>query len=159
MVLVSEGAAGTAVPCACGVQVKVPSFRELQQVALVEGPPAEAAEDESAVGWVVVLCLGALVFGFLAFGWALLAFQYGPAATIGAVVSEIGHFWLLALIIRHCRRDAVALALFVPFFTWWFAFQRWDIAKWPFVCTAGGLVLSLAAAIGPDSGRGLWRGA
>jgi hypothetical protein len=75
----------------------------------------------------------------------LLSFRAGGIAGSAYLVAQVGQIWLLVLIIRECHSDAVFYALVIPFFTWYFALQRWDIAKWALVCNMGGILLMLLA--------------
>jgi hypothetical protein len=52
------------------------------------------------------------------------------------------------LIVWKCHPEAVVWCLLMPFFTWYFAFQRWGIAKWAFLCNLGGLLIFLAVLTG-----------
>jgi hypothetical protein len=54
-----------------------------------------------------------------------------------------GQVWLLILIVRECNPDAFFYALMIPFFTWYFTYQRWDMAKRPFIIHVGGLLMHL----------------
>ena len=67
-------------------------------------------------------------------------------ACVVSLFAAIGcQIWLILLIMR--GNPVLALvALVVPFFTWYFAFQNWDIAKKPFLGTIAGLVLWLIFA-------------
>jgi hypothetical protein len=87
--------------------------------------------------------VGSLVFGGVAFILILLSFRAGEAAGIAFLVAQIGQVWLLVLIVRECPPDAIFLALLIPFFTWYFAYQRWDIAKWPFLLNLAGSLVAL----------------
>jgi hypothetical protein len=59
------------------------------------------------------------------------------------LLAQVGQIWLLVLIVRECQPDAIICAVVIPFFTWYFAYQRWDIAKWAFFCNVGGSLLLL----------------
>ena len=66
------------------------------------------------------------------------------------VVTMIGcQIWLILLIMRGSPMLAL-IALVVPFFTWYFAIQNWDIAKLPFLGHITALVVLLGFAfMGP----------
>ena len=59
----------------------------------------------------------------------------------GYKLALAGQIWLVYLIIRECHPEAIVWSLLIPCFTWSFAFQRWDIAKWAFICYLGGVTL------------------
>jgi hypothetical protein len=93
-----------------------------------------------SVGGVARWVLGALVFAALVLLGALWAIDSGIFG-LGYLAAVVGQLWLLVLIIRECRPDAIFLALVVPFFGWYFAYQRWDVAKWAFLLNVGGLLV------------------
>jgi hypothetical protein len=72
-----------------------------------------------------------------------VSFAAGGLAGFGSVVVWASQIWLLALVMRECSPGAILLALLIPFFTWYFAYQRWDVAKWPFLINAGGVLLNI----------------
>jgi hypothetical protein len=84
-----------------------------------------------------------MVFVAMALGLAVVAASAGGLAAFGYVIGLVGQIWLLIQIARFCAPDALGLALLVPFFTWYYGIQRWDIAKWPLLCSVGGTFLSL----------------
>jgi hypothetical protein len=134
---VGEGAAGGVLTCACGRAVQVPSLRELRNQFRVEAE-TKAVRSLPQPGLLVV---GALVFVGLFLVGCVLSFAAGGLAGAGFVIFQIGQVWLLVLIIRECPGQAIFLALVIPFFTWYFAYQRLDIAKWPLICNLSGLLL------------------
>jgi hypothetical protein len=52
------------------------------------------------------------------------------------------------LVVRECDRGAIVLALVVPFFTRYFAYLRWDVAKWPFLISVAGVLVNLLGLLG-----------
>ncbi len=142
-VRVTEGMCGASVPCACGRTIRVPSLGELRRSCpAVDGPP-RAPRGRSA-GASVALGLAVAVFAGAALALGFLATKAGGLAGFGYALALAGQLWLLVQIARVCAPDALALALFVPFFTWYYGVQRWDIAKWPLLCNVGGTVLMTA---------------
>jgi hypothetical protein len=109
-------------------------------------PPDEASLGGKAALWV----LGVLVFGAIAVLGSRWSFRVGPVAGCGYLIEMAGYLGLLVLVIRECRPDAILFALVVPFFLWYFAWQRWDVAKWPFLVNIVGLAMNLVgvAAVG-----------
>jgi hypothetical protein len=61
----------------------------------------------------------------------------GVGGLLTAIASQV---WLVLLIMRGSPPLAL-LALVIPFFTWYFALQNWDIAKRPILLQVGGLVV------------------
>jgi len=144
--MVTDGMAGTSVQCGCGRLTSIPSLGELRKLAPVK-PQAEAmVPGRSAVAQAVLWIVGSVVFGGILLGGAILAFNAGGLPGAIYLVAMVGHVWLVLLVARECPPDAVFYALVIPFFVWYFAYQRWDIAKWPFILSAGGGFLSGLAA-------------
>jgi hypothetical protein len=144
---VTEGMAGSSISCVCGRSVSVPSLSQLRsQVDLIAEPadvPPRRSPAEQAALWVLgILVVSGLVFCGIPFSFALAGF-----AGFGYLVALTGHLWLLGLIIRECHPDAIFMAYYLPFFTWYFAYQRWDIAKWPFIINSVGLVILIAGLL------------
>jgi hypothetical protein len=138
----SEGAAGNTLQCACGRSVTVPSLGELKKHWTVDTEAAVAAKTRLSAAQLALLTIGGIVFGSL----ILLRFyevtsRAGEVAGCGFFIAEIGEIWLLVLIVRECHPDAIFYALMIPFFTWYFAYQRWDIAKRAFACSLSGTLL------------------
>jgi hypothetical protein len=146
---VTEGMAGTAVLCSCGSMVRVPSFGELRQLYPQTEEPPDSSEREQALTRVVMFVLGACVFGSVALVFGLLVADGGGLSVIGYGISMLGYLWLLFQIIRVCPPSALVWVLVVPYFHWYYAFQRWDIAKWPFLCNVGGLALMVIGLTRP----------
>jgi hypothetical protein len=138
---VTEGMAGTFVQCPCGGRVRVPSFAELRRLYPETEEPLVPTETARQVAQVVVFALGACVFGIVALVLGMIAAGGGGLVLAGYAFSMFGYLWLLVQIIRVCSPDAIILVLLVPFFHWYYALQRWDIAKWPFLCNVSGLAL------------------
>ena len=65
-----------------------------------------------------------------------------------SVPSWMGTCGALVLVLRECDRSAIILALVIPLFTWYFAYQRWDVAKWPFLINVAGLLVDLFGVFG-----------
>jgi len=87
-----------------------------------------------------------MAFGILMIG-LMVSFAVGGLMGAGWLLFQAGQIWLLFLIARVCRPDALFYALVIPFFTWYFAYQRLDIAKWPLFLSIGGLLLHVVSAI------------
>ncbi len=47
--------------------------------------------------------------------------------------------WLILLLMRG-NPILGFVALIIPFFTWYFAIQNWDLAKWPFIIHVGSII-------------------
>jgi hypothetical protein len=94
-----------------------------------------------------------IVVALTLFGGLLLAVGCWWLSPLGALVltaytlSVATNIWLLVLIARECAPDAFVLALVFPFYTWFFAIQRWDIARWPFLCHLAGFAIWLGLII------------
>jgi hypothetical protein len=67
----------------------------------------------------------------------------GGLTGLGYLLAMGSQLWLFCLIINECEPQAILLALLIPFFLWFFALQRWDVAKWPFVFNVAGILLML----------------
>jgi hypothetical protein len=145
--LVSAGMAGSSVQCSCGLLTPVPSLSELGRHAPVKDEPERVAPHRSIVAQAALWMIGSAVFGGFVVGGSVLAFAAGGPAGFAYLLSMTGQVWLLALIIRESPPEAIFYALVVPFFTWYFAYERWEVAKWPFVLHAAGIVLTLLAAL------------
>jgi hypothetical protein len=61
---------------------------------------------------------------------------------VGILTAFAGWAWLVLQITRS-RPFLGIIALFVPFFTWLYAFQNWDAAKRPFLTNVGGIAMWL----------------
>jgi hypothetical protein len=96
------------------------------------------------------IILGGLTAVLLA--GSLWAFTAGEMAGICYLLALAGHIWLLVLIARDCPPETLICAVLIPFFTWFWALKRRDIAIWPLLCNVGGLALfalyRLAASAG-----------
>jgi hypothetical protein len=124
------------------------TVREATAEEVATQPPPTAPERAGSEGKGGLLVVGALVFGALLVAGSLWSFQVGELAFFGYLVAMAGEMWLLVLLIRECRPDALVLALLIPFFLWYFAWQRWDIARWPFLVSVLGLVVTLGGCVG-----------
>ena len=144
---VTEGMAGSSISCGCGRSLPVPSLSQLRsQVALV-ADPADDASRRSPTAQIVLWILGVLVVGSLLFCGIPVSFAWGGFAGFGYLVALTGHLWLLGLVIRECPPDAILMALVIPFFTCYFAIQRWDIARWPLIIYLIGLGINILALL------------
>jgi hypothetical protein len=104
--------------------------------------PAESNLVPILAMWVVrVACVGFLG-SFVVVG-AFWSFEVGGLVGIGYVLSTLGQIWLLVLIVRECERNAIVLAFIIPCFTWYFAWERWDVAKRPFLLNILGIIVSI----------------
>jgi hypothetical protein len=145
-ITVTEGAAGAAIHCGCGQTMHVPPFRKAR-ARFAERRDA-VAKDSCPPELLTILLVGTYVLGSVFLGHTLLWVASGGLANFGYAVALGGQIWLLFLLVSECHPEAIIWSLLIPFYTWYFAFRRWDIAKWAFVCNVGGLVLLLAAMIG-----------
>jgi hypothetical protein len=97
---------------------------------------------------IIHLPVGVLVFGgLLVFGLVILLERGNEFALVGYLIAVASQIWLLLLMVRECDPRAFFYALRIPFLTWYFAYQRWDIAKWPLLCHVTGLSLFVAGCI------------
>jgi hypothetical protein len=108
--------------------------------------PAETSEDSSwayAGQWAV----GALIFAFVLVVGSFGAFA-GEVAAVGYLFAVVGLMWLLVLIVRVCHPSAIFWALAIPiFFSWYFAIQRWDVARWALLLNLLGILLYVLGII------------
>ncbi|MCI0641958.1 MAG: hypothetical protein L0Y72_31165 [Gemmataceae bacterium] len=138
----TDGSAGSAVTCACGRAVQVPSLGELRRQFAEDVDIKVPMERGLTPAQVALLAFGLMVFGS-GFVVSLLYFFYvGPIAGIGCLVAQAGQIWLLVLVIRECSSEAIFFAFVIPFFTWYFALKRWDVAKGALACNVGGIALT-----------------
>lgn len=151
---VTEGGAGGILQCACGRTVKVPSLGELRTHFAVVDEADASLRGGLSPAQIVFLVIGVLIFGGLFLAGLVVSFAAGGISGVGYLIAQVGQVWLLVLIVRECHPEAIGLALVVPFFTWFFAYQRWEIAKWAFACNIGGIVLSVLGAYGAGSSVG-----
>ena len=145
---VSDGMAGSTTTCSCGRTVSVPSLSQLRRHAVPEPAPHEPRHPRVTAAQAALWTVGAIVFGTLFVGCSAASFAASGLAGLGAVFALVGQLWLLGLMIRECHPDTIFLALVIPFFTWYFAFQRWDVAKWPFLINVGGVLVNLLGLLG-----------
>jgi hypothetical protein len=138
---VTEGSADYFIACACNRKIKVPPFR-MSAAILAFHIQAECDDDNSPeLPALHNICL--CVVGTLFLGIALTKMAYATFLVAGSMFYLAGQVWLVYLIIKECHPEALLWTLLVPFFPWYFAFQRRDIAIYPFTCTASGLTLLL----------------
>jgi hypothetical protein len=141
---VTEGMASTSVQCPCGRTLQLPSLGELRQRYPETEEPPDPSEGVRATARVVLIALGATVFGAIALIIGMMVVAAGGGLlVIGYGLYVFGRIWLLLQIVLVCAPSAIVLVFVVPFFDWYYAFQRWDIARWPFLCHLVGLVLML----------------
>jgi membrane-bound ClpP family serine protease len=119
------------------------TVREATSEEVAAYRPAAPTELAQSGGKGALWAIGAVVFGSLLVFGGLWAFQFGGLAGGGFLLAVAGQVWLFTLMVRECRPDAVILALLIPFFLWYFAWQRWDITKWAFLVNVLGLVVNL----------------
>jgi hypothetical protein len=101
---------------------------EIAALAQGETPVGTDTDRKGAQGFV-----GPLLLGFLVIGGSIWSFAAGHLVAFALLLAWAGYLWLLFLMIRECQRGAIILFLLVPYFICYFAWQRWDIAKWPFL--------------------------
>jgi len=148
-VTVSEGTAGTDVICRCGRTVHVPSLGNLRQYSILHVEAASPGRGRYSTAQIILVVVGVIVFGGLFILGFLISLAGGNGfALVGYLVGQAGQIWLLFLIVRECKPDAIFYALVIPFFTWYFGYQRLDIAKVPLLLSVAGFLLCLASAIG-----------
>ncbi len=146
-VTVSEGAAGTEVNCPCGRIIHVPSLGMLRQHSILHAEVPSIKGKGYSTGQIILVTIGVIVFGGISLFGLLISFEGGNGLTpVAYLVAQAGQLWLLVLIVRECKPDAIFYALVIPFFTWYFGFQRWDIAKVPLLLNVGGFLLFLSPA-------------
>jgi hypothetical protein len=126
----------------------VPSLGELRREFAVEDAADPSRKAGLSLAQVALLVIGVLVFGGLLVVGCVVSFAEGGLAGVGYLIGLLGQIWLLVLMVRECHPDAIVLALLIPFFTWYFAWQRWDIAKWALACNLGGIWLCVFAVYG-----------
>jgi hypothetical protein len=149
-VAVNEGMAGLSLRCACGGTVPVPPLRELR--ALAEDDPQAGGRRAAprppgfadrvitgVIGLALVVALLVLAVPGLALG--------GPLGAAGVPLLIVGWGWLL-LRIAEGRPLAALFAVLRPWLLVRFAIDHWQVARWPFLCYAAGLVLLLLGLMG-----------
>jgi hypothetical protein len=132
-----------------GVEAAAAVIEEVQEVrsgVRADGSPRRRPGMNTAPAKQALVAVGVVVFTALFIAGSLASFAAGGLAGVGYLFAQVGQIWLLILIMRECQPDAVFLALVIPFFTWYFACQRWDVAKWAFFCNVAGLLLFLLGA-------------
>jgi hypothetical protein len=112
----------------------------------VDGSPPWRRNASLPPAQVALLAVSAVVFSILFLAGCAWSFASGGVPAVGYLVAQVGQIWLLILMVRECRPDAVGYALLIPFFTWYFAARRWDIAKLPFLLSFGGVVVTMLGA-------------
>jgi hypothetical protein len=93
---------------------------------------------------VALVLLVTYAVGSIVLGPAMVWIASGGLGEVGFTIALTGHVWLIFLIVRECRPEAM-VCLLIPFFPWYFAYRRWDIAKWPFLGNMGGWAVWLGA--------------
>lgn len=107
----------------------------------LDGSPRRRRSTNATLVQRVLVALGVVVFTAIVIVGGLASFKAGGLVVVGYWLAQVGQICLLVLIVRECQPDAIACAFLIPFFTWYFACQRWDIAKWAFFCNVGGTLL------------------
>jgi hypothetical protein len=101
----------------------------------------------SAAGQIGLWVVGAVAVGTLVIVGSVWSFAVGGVAGFGYLLAMAGQLWLLGLMMRECHPDAIVLAFVIPFFTWYFAWQRWDVAKWPFLFMMIGFLVNAVGVL------------
>jgi hypothetical protein len=125
------------------------TVREATAEEVAAQPAVATSARARSEGKAVLYVVGAVVFGMLFLVGSLVAFRSGGVAGFGYLLAVAGQLWLLVQIARECPPDFFVIALLVPFASWVFVWQRWDIAKWPFLVNvfgAGVYLVGLMAA-------------
>ena len=143
---VSEGAAGTEIGCTCGRTVHIPSLGALREHSLLQDEAPSPPRPRYSAGQFVLLVVGMIAFGSVFIFGLSLSLAGGNLMGIGWLAYQLAQIWLIILIARECHPDAIFYALMIPFFTWYFGYQRWDIAKVPLLFSVGGFLWSLVTA-------------
>jgi hypothetical protein len=127
----------------------VEDIQELRSGVGADGAPSGRKQGKSAnqSARAFLVLAGTVLFVALSVAACAWSFHAGGASGLGYVLGWVGQTWLLYLIFRECQPDALVLALFVPFFTWYFAYQRRDIAKIPWALSVVGLLVMLMALL------------
>jgi hypothetical protein len=99
-----------------------------EEIALDAKPVAPVKPDIVRIAGLV---LGISIFVSLVILGTFFSLGIGGLAGFGFFLAMVGRMWLLVLIVRNCPPNAIVMALYIPFFTWFFAWQRWDVATWP----------------------------
>jgi hypothetical protein len=105
------------------------------------GVDAEGTPVRSSPGATALVVVAATIFSLLSLFGLMGSFAIGGIMPLGYLIAQTGQIWLLILIIRECRADAIAYAFLIPFFTWYFAVKRPDIATLPLFLNLIGIVL------------------
>jgi hypothetical protein len=143
---VTEGSADVTIHCDCGACIRIPPFR--RRLARCAGSQAATAQRAYPPAIIAFVLGGIYGVGSILLSDSLLWFASGGgSAKIGYAMSLFGQIWLVYLIVWECHPEAIVWSLLVPFFTWYFAYQRWDIAKWAFLANLGGTILFLAGIV------------
>jgi membrane-bound ClpP family serine protease len=121
--------------------------REATAEEIASQPTRTDETGPSVAGRMALWVVGAVTVGILVVVGSLLSFAVGGLAGFGYLLAMAGQLWLLGLMVRECQPDAIGLALVIPFFTWYFAWQRWDVAKWPFLFSVIGLGVNLVGVL------------
>jgi hypothetical protein len=142
-IAVNEGSPGIVLTCPCARKLEVPPFKRPAS----SFPEARGArtDDDHSLEERLLLIVGLFVLGTVFLSGGLIALASARLWVTGYAFAVAGQIWLVFLIVRECHPEAVVWSLLVPGFTWCFAYQRWDIAKWPLACNVGGLILLITA--------------
>jgi len=142
---VTEGSAGALVRCRCRRGIVVPSFDR----SALPVPHARDAriDDTNSPEALVAPILGIFVLGSIFLGGTLASLASSSLWVTGYTLALAGQTWLFYLILRECHPEAIVWCLLFPCFTWYFGYQRWDIAKVPLLCSIGGFALFVATLL------------
>jgi hypothetical protein len=119
----------------------IEEVQEARSGVRADGSPHRRRSMNTTPAQRALLAVGVVIFTAILIAGCLASFSAGGLAVVGYWLAQVGQIWLLVLIVRECQPDAIILALVIPFFSWYFAYQRWDIAKGALFCNVGGLLL------------------
>jgi hypothetical protein len=67
---------------------------------------------------------------------------------VGAVFAAAGSFRLIIQVANIWEKPSCVLfSIFIPFYTWYFAFRNWSIAMPPFICSLIGTAIIIVAGL------------
>jgi len=118
------------------------TVREATAAEVASQATRTAETGPNVAGQVALWVVGTVAVGILVVVGSLWSFAVGGVAGFGYLLAMAGQLWLLGLMVRECQPDAIVLAFLIPFFTWYFAWQRWDVASLPFLLSVVGLVVN-----------------
>jgi hypothetical protein len=119
----------------------IEEVQEARSGVRADGSPGRRRMSNITAAQGVVLAVAVVIFMGMFIAGAVVSLATGGLASFGYFLAGVGQIWLLVLIVRECQPSAVGYALLIPFFTWYFAHQRWDIAKWALCCNLAGVLL------------------